>query len=136
MYCSCVSLVGGLSFASVFRLQWWIHSFLVVLAWQAEKKKKEFWGETKTTLIAQGESRQHPSQGCSSACQFKYRRRTYHITLAYSPISLTVVAFINFVSIFRCSSSAHNRVYERSVDSSTLVSSLSSHRNPYIVFSL
>ena len=50
-----------------------------------------------------------------AVCQFKYRRRTYHITLAYSPISLTGVAFINFVSIFRCSSSAHNRVYVRRV---------------------
>ncbi len=87
-------------------------------------------------LADHGESRQHPSQGCSSVCQFKYRRHTYHITLAYSPISLTGVAFINFVSIFRCSSSAHNRVHTRCVDSSTLVSSLSSHRNPYIVFCL
>ena len=43
----------------------------------------------------------------------------------FSPISLTGVAFINFVSIFRCSSSAHNGVHPRRVDSSTLVFSLS-----------
>ena len=40
----------------------------------------------------------------------------------------------NLVSIFRCSSSTHNGVHTRRVDSSTLVFSLSSHRYPLIVF--
>ena len=44
------------------------------------------------------------------------------------------LSLINLVSIFRCSSSAHNRVHVRRVDSSTLVFSLSSHRNSYIGF--
>ena len=65
---------------------------------------------------------------------FEYRRRTYNITLAYSPISLTGVSLVNLVSIFRCSSSAHNGVHPRSVDSLTFVYSLSSHRYPYVVF--
>ena len=78
-------------------------------------------------ITAQSKSRQHPRQGGSSPCQFKYRRRTHHITTTYSPISLTDVVFINFVSIFRCSSSVHNRVHASRVDSSTLVSS-------YLVF--
>jgi hypothetical protein len=41
---------------------------------------------------------------------------------------------INLVSIFRCSSSPSNPVYERRVDFSDLVFSLSSHRHSYLGF--
>ncbi len=47
-------------------------------------------------------------------------------------LTLTNISSINLVSIFRCSSSPRNPVYVRSVDSSALVFSLSSHRHSYI----
>ena len=62
------------------------------------------------------------------------RFRINNITNTYSPISLVSISPINLVSIFRCSSSAHNGVHARRVDSSTQVFSLSSYRTPYIVF--
>jgi hypothetical protein len=69
----------------------------------------------------QSKDSQYLNQGCSSVCQLEYRRCTYHITLGYSPISLTGVSLVNLVSIFRCSSSADNRGHPRHVDSSNLV---------------
>jgi hypothetical protein len=42
------------------------------------------------------------------------------------------LSFINFVSMFRCSSPSWNPVYARHVDPSTLAFSLSSHRHSYI----
>jgi hypothetical protein len=44
------------------------------------------------------------------------------------------ISSINFVILFRCSSSPTNPVYVRRVDSSTLVFSLSSYRHSYIGF--
>ncbi len=49
-----------------------------------------------------------------------------------SPITLANLSSINLVSIFRCSSSPSNPVYERHVDSSPLGFSLSSHRHSYV----
>ena len=64
----------------------------------------------------------------------QYRWGVYHFKNTYSPITLGNISSINLVSIFRCSSSAHNSVNPRRVNSSTLVCSLSLHRNSYIGF--
>ncbi len=77
-------------------------------------------------------SRNHPRQGCSFTYQLKYWWGAYHFKNTYSPITLGNISSINLVSIFRCSSSPSNPVYVRSVDSSSLVFSLSSHRHSYI----
>ncbi len=50
----------------------------------------------------------------------------------YSPITLANISSINLVSIFRCSSSPRNPVYERSVDFSELAFSFSSYRHSYL----
>jgi hypothetical protein len=58
--------------------------------------------------------------------------RLFFILLhTYSPITLSNFSIVNLVSIFRCSSSTANPVYERRVTSIVLVFSLSSHRHSY-----
>ncbi len=52
--------------------------------------------------------------------------------VSHSPFTLANFSSFNLVFVFRYSSSTTNPVSERSVDSSFLVSSLSSHRYQYI----
>ena len=60
---------------------------------------------------------------------------SFSVTFFYPRLSPFLIQLqINTNVATSSSSSAHNRVYARRVDSSTLVFSLSSHRNPYIVF--
>ncbi len=57
---------------------------------------------------------------------------TGHLSpLSHIPIALANFSIVNLVSIFRCSSSTVNPVYERHVTSLVLVCSLSSHRHSY-----
>jgi hypothetical protein len=51
---------------------------------------------------------------------------------SHSPITHSKLSPINLVSIFRCSSSPHNRVYSKHVDPSLLSFSLSLYRHPHI----
>ena len=73
----------------------------------------------------ENKSRKYPHQGWNFTYYTQYWWDTYHFKNTYSPI-------IDLVSIFRCSSSLNNPVYERRVDFSDLVFSLSSHRHSYI----
>jgi hypothetical protein len=73
-----------------------------------------------------------PPQDCNFTYQFECWWDTYHFKNTYSPITLANISSINFVFIFRCSSSPNNPVYTRRVDFSSLVFSLSSHRHSYI----
>jgi hypothetical protein len=75
-----------------------------------------------------------PPLGCSFTYYTLYWCGAYHFKNTYSPITLVNISSINLVSIFRCSSSPINPVYERRVDFSDLVFSLSSHRHSYIGF--
>ena len=63
---------------------------------------------------------------------FDDRRGSYRIEVSHSPLTLANFSSIKLVFVFRCSSSRTNPVSERSVDSSFLVFSLSSHRYSYM----
>jgi hypothetical protein len=76
----------------------------------------------------------HPGQGCSFTYYTQYWWGTYHFKNTCSSITLANISSISLVFIFRCSSSPNNPVYERRVDFSDLVFSLSSHRHSYIGF--